>query len=284
MGEDGALTEGGEREGRSAGRRGVVLSGANWELLVWAHLMKFLVLEQVARWFPVGPPNPHRPRKEAPTAGALRRRERPGSHYLRERLRKLVSSGVLRRVPLYTEPSGAILPGQLGHELLVGTGRSQGLSLLKAIDWKSFEHDRAVTDLRWLFEKERGATWKSEREIRREVTGRHIPDAIVTMEGRSIAVEVELTRKSLPRYLQIFEDYSQGSGVPLDHVLYVVPSAGDLEHMFGSVLPAARQRGVLERQGAPSMGRFLFTTPSAIRERKVWWSAQGASQEMEGRL
>ncbi len=147
------------------------------------------MFDQVAQWFPQGAVNPHSPRKESPTAGTLRRRARPGNWYVRERLRKLVRFDVLRRVPVYTEAAGALLPGRLGFDLLVGSGRSHGLSRLDEIDWKNFVHDRAVTDLRWIVEKRLGgARWQSERVLRRVLQTRHVPDALVALhDGRCAA-------------------------------------------------------------------------------------------------
>ena len=108
--------------------RRVTLSARDWEVLAWAHEQKFLMFDQVARWFPAGAENPHAPRKEAPTPGTLRRRARPGNWYVLERLRKLVRFDVLTRVPVYTEAAGALLPGKRGFELLIGSGRSSGLA------------------------------------------------------------------------------------------------------------------------------------------------------------
>ncbi len=270
---DAAVRSAAER-GRATEREGrVALSERDLEVLAWAHEQKFLTFEQVARWFPEGPPNPHCPRKATPTPGTLRRRARPGSWYARERLRKLVGFDILRRVPIFTEPAAALLPGRTGFDLLQGAGKARGLARLEAIDWKNFVHDRAVTDLRWLLEKRFGARWAAERVLRRELGVRTPPDAIVDLGGQKIALEVELNQKSTDRYLAIVRRYLRWTSPALGRVLYVVPSAVDLEHMFGKVLPAALARPDLWLLHPPDLSLFRFTTLAAIRDRKVWWTA-----------
>jgi hypothetical protein len=264
--------------------RRVALSERDWEILTWAHEQKFLAFEQVARWFPQGAPNPYVRPKDEPTTGTLRRRARPGSWYVAERLRKLVRFEVPRRVPVFTEPAAALLPGRVGIELLEGTGRGHGLPRLDAIDWKNFSHDRTATDVRWVLEKQFGGRWRSERVLRRGVDSRQVPDALVELGGKSIAVEVELTRKSTARYLGILQRYAAAPVLASDLVLYVVPAKADLAHLFGVVLPAALSAAELWRGLTPDLSRIRFTTLSALPERKIWWTASNPSTPTGGML
>lgn len=282
------LTGEGEADERGRGSVGkwkrVALTERDMELLACANEQKFLTFDQVARWFPEGDPNPRCPPKDAPTAGTLRRRSRPGSWYVRERLRKLVAFDVLRRVPIFVEASAALLPGRTGFELLEGAGRDRGLPRLDAIDWKNFGHDRALTDLRWLFEKQFGARWQSERVLRHDLRLRNPPDAIATLGGLTIAVELELTRKNLERYLAIIQRYLAWEDPKLDQILYVLPAKTDLEHMFVKVLPAAVARTSLWQVRAPDLSRFRFTTLAAIRDRRTWWTTSTPSRPQTGTL
>ena len=266
--------------------RRVALSARDWEVLTWAHEQKFLMFDQVAQWFPQGAANPHSPPKETPTPGTLRRRARPGNWYVLERLRKLVRFDVLRRVPVYTEAAGALLPGRLGFDLLVGSARSHGLSRLEEIDWKNFVHDRAVTDLRWILEKRLGgARWQSERVLRRVLNTRHVPDALVDLDSQgTVAIELELTCKSLARYVGIFERYVNWTTPRLDRVLYVVREKADLAHLFKAVLPAVLASTALWGARSPDLSRFSFTTRSALPERKVWWTASTPNAPTAGEL
>ncbi|MGB8932416.1 MAG: hypothetical protein WCC48_14330 [Anaeromyxobacteraceae bacterium] len=280
----------GDKEANGRGRpavgkwKRVALTERDMELLACANEQKFLTFDQVARWFPEGEPNPHCRPKSAPTAGTLRRRSRPGSWYVRERLRKLVAFDVLRRVPIFVEASAALLPGRTGFELLEGAGLDRGLPQLDAIDWKNFGHDRALTDLRWLFEKQFGARWQAERVLRRELGLRNPPDAIATMGGRTIAIELELTRKNLERYLAIIQRYLAWGDPRLDQILYVLPNKADLEHMFLKVLPAAVARTDLWQVRAPDLSRFRFTTLAAIPDRRTWWTTSTPSCPQTGTL
>jgi hypothetical protein len=276
-----------ERAGTSRGPwRRVALSARDWEVLSWAHEQKFLMFDQVAQWFPENGASPYSPRKESPTAGTLRRRARPGNWYVLERLRKLVRFDVLRRVPVYTEAAGALLPGRLGFDLLVGSGRGHGLARLEEIDWKNFVHDRAATDLRWLLEKRLGGTrWQSDRVLRRVLETRHVPDALVELVGHgAVALELELTRKSLARYLGIFERYLRWTAPRLDLVVYVLGEKAELAHLFNAVLPAVLAKTELWGARPPDLSRFRFTTRAALADRKVWWTVSTPSSPNAGEL
>ena len=276
-----------EDAARSRGRwRRVALSVRDWEVLTWANEQKFLMFDQVARWFPEGAANPHSPPKEAPTPGTLRRRARPGNWYVLERLRKLVRFDVLRRVPVFTEAAGALLPGRLGFDLLVGSARSHDLSRLEEIDWKNFVHDRGVTDLRWILEKQLGGVrWQSDRVLRRVLTTRHVPDALVDLDSQgTVAIELELTRKSLARYVGIFERYVNWATPRLDRVLYVVHEKANLAHLFKAVLPAVLASTDLWGGRPPDLSRFRFTTRSALADRRVWWTASTPNTPTIGEL
>lgn len=288
--QQGDRTPGEPRQGMQAGRtaspggKRINLTERDWEVLQVANEQKFLVYGQFARWYPEGAPNPHNPQKDCPTAGTRRRRERPGSWYARERLRKLVAFDILRRVPIFTEPSGALVPGRTGMDLLQGTGRCHGLSRLDAIDWKNFDHDRVATDVRWLFEKRFGARWTSERVLRRELGSRQIPDALLTLGPSTLAVEVELTRKSTARYLGIFERYLKWEAPHLDVVLYLVPTKEDLAHLFTVVLPTVIAKVELWGARQPDLSMFRFTTRAALDERRVWWTTATPANPTVGSL
>ncbi len=285
--------EGAERAG--ARWRRVTMSGRDWELLAWAHEQKFLLFGQVARWFPEGPPNPKVAKQAEATLGTKRRQRRPGNWYIQERLRKLVRFDVLRRVPVYTEPAAALLPGRLGFELLEGTGRSHDLDRLSAIDWKNYAHDRAVTDLRWRLAcpasavarskvTPKATAWKSERVLRRELPAGHVPDALLTLDGRTVALELELTRKSTARYVSVLQRYLAWPGPHLDAVLYVVPTSADLQHLFGVILPAALRKSELWGARQPDLRLFRFTTEKGLEAGKVWSTGSMPSAPAEGSL
>jgi hypothetical protein len=195
---------------------------------------------------------------------------------------------------VFTQPAAALLPGRVGYDLLQGSGRSHGLALIEAIDWKNYDHDRTVTDIRWELarpatERERSccrsaSEWKSERVLRRELASGHLPDALTCIGGRRLALEVERTRKSTPRYLAILERYLKWRGPQLNSVLYVLPDKADLLHFFAVVLPAAVRKPELWSGRPPNLGLFLFTTRNALETGKTWSTAASPSEPREGNL
>lgn len=160
-----------------------------------------------------------------------------------------------------------------GFDLLVGSGRSHGLARLSEIDWKNFAHDRAATDRRWIVERRLGGTrWQADRVLRRVLETRHVPDALVDLGSATVAIELELTRKSLPRYVGIFERYLKWTSPRLDRVLYVVREKVELAHLFRKVLPAVLAKPDLWQGRSPDLSLFRFTTRAALPERRAWWT------------
>jgi hypothetical protein len=111
-----------------------------------------------------------------------------------------------------------------GRALLVGepvfvwlTRRGQSLAGLDYSLWRPnagmLAHVAAVTDVRLhVLDRHPGATWVCERELHRELAGqpggrqRHRPDGLVVLDGREVAVEVELTLKRRARIEQIMAE------------------------------------------------------------------------------
>jgi hypothetical protein len=288
MARDAGSTEGSsEGPERTVARwRRVALSERDWEILSWAHEQKFLLYDQVAGWFPGGQPNPKVQRKARTTRATERRRERPGNWYIQERLRKLVRFDVLRRKPVFTDSASALLPGKVGCELLEGTGRDRELARLDGIDWKNFEHDRAVTDVRWQLApppsfaeragvEARASEWKSERVLRREFSSRHVPDALLKINGLNVALEVELTRKSTARYMSVLRWYLTWPGPRFDRVLYVLADRAALEHMFKVMLPTVLRQPELGVARQSDLRLFQFTTRVGLVAGKVWNAPDG---------
>jgi hypothetical protein len=164
-------------------------------------------------------------------------------------------------------------------------GRCRGLRCSNAIDWKNYLHDRTVTDVRWMLEKRLGAArWKSERVLGVEMGARLVPDAMVELNSRVLAIEVELTRKSVARYLAIFQRYLEWQGPKLEGVLYVVPDALQLAHFFGVVLPAVVAKKELWGIRRPDLSLFRFTSLPKLLERRVWWTTSTPASPSAGEL
>ena len=111
-----------------------------------------------------------------------------------------------------------------GRALLVGapvfvwlTRRGQSLAGIEYSVWRPnagmLAHIAAVTDVRLhVLDGHPGAAWVCERELHRELAAtpgsrqRHRPDGLVVIDGREVAVEVELTLKRRPRIEQIMAE------------------------------------------------------------------------------
>lgn len=111
-----------------------------------------------------------------------------------------------------------------GRALLVGepvfvwlTRRGHSLAGVEYSVWRPnagmLAHIAAVTDVRLhVLDRHPGAAWVCERELHRELaaTGgsrqRHRPDGLVVIDGREVAVEVELTLKRRVRIEQIMAE------------------------------------------------------------------------------
>lgn len=111
-----------------------------------------------------------------------------------------------------------------GRALLVGepvfvwlTRRGQALAGIDYAVWRPnagmLAHIAAVTDVRLhVLDRHPRATWVCERELHRELAvkpggrHRHRPDGLVVIDGREVAVEVELTLKRRARIEQIMAE------------------------------------------------------------------------------
>lgn len=111
-----------------------------------------------------------------------------------------------------------------GRAMLVGepvfvwlTRRGQRLAGLDYSVWRpnpgALAHIAALTDVRlYVMERYVGATWVCERELHRELASdpggrqRHRPDGLVVLDGREVAVEVELTLKRRARLERIMRE------------------------------------------------------------------------------
>jgi hypothetical protein len=111
-----------------------------------------------------------------------------------------------------------------GRAMLVGepvfvwlTRRGHGIAGVDYAVWRPnagmLAHIAAVTDVRLdVTRRHPGAEWVSERELHREVASApgggqlHRPDGLAVLEGREVAVEVELTLKRRARIESIMRE------------------------------------------------------------------------------
>lgn len=121
------------------------------------------------------------------------------------RLSKLQAAGLLTRErPLDNGPL-LVFPTRLGATRIGCTG-----PLLKP-GLATIAHDIQVGDLAYAYVS-RGWSWTSDRDLRRSPARlgyRFRPDGVARRNGDEVAVEVELTVKSAPRWTQIWTHHLQ---------------------------------------------------------------------------
>lgn len=88
------------------------------------------------------------------------------------------------------------------------------------VNLANYEHDLKVVDL--SIELERQGEWISMRELRQDSKTDMIPDGVLIKDGKKIAVEVELTKKS-ERNLKKKMGYYKRS-IDYDEIWYFVSS------------------------------------------------------------
>ena len=164
-----------------------------------------------------------------------RRFFRPGEgvkyplHTAYRRALTLQKFGMIKLVPIIT-----------GHKVAqtteLGAGQLDGHGLdrlpIATQDFRTFEHDRRVTDVRIIFE-ELGliSSWTSDRQLKSQLVNvRRVPDAIFTLKrGHVVALEVEIARKGKERYRRIFGDYLERRFGDIEILFYVCNTLRQLE-------------------------------------------------------
>jgi hypothetical protein len=173
----------------------VILQDRDYEVLKYILEQKFLSREQIEKWF------------------------YKTNDVLRNRLWELMLSGYLKKEPVALSSKDHFLIAGLGLRALAERGVN-GIRPAKSIDIRFYFHDRAVTDIRLLFEDMGLAKdWKSERVLKAEIGSlKKIPDGMfLSPAGKRIAFELELAPKENSRYKKILAGYQN-----VDRVFYVV--------------------------------------------------------------
>jgi hypothetical protein len=212
-----------EGKKRRSGKLKVVLGRRDVELLAFVAEQRFALLEQLSQRFFGQDGTPREPslafsgRVQSPHKAAYRRAW------------KMVKAGYLlpRHVPM--DRAQIYQVGKLGLDVLVDQTGFEW-PYLADVDIKNFRHDSAITELRLLLEP-RAIKWSSERLMRLHLSAAgksgHVPDAVFTVQHKEkpvrIAIEMELSLKSLDRYPKIIDQYRKliGTTLQVDRVLYI---------------------------------------------------------------
>ncbi len=154
--------------------------------------------------------------------------------YAEVRLRKLKKFGYLKPVKRLIHEPECYLLGATGVEAVkehyaigtMGFSRKPGMLPFpqKEVEFASYDHDKKVTDIRFLFgELEFARDWQSEKFLKLGFKGeRKVPDGCFKHGSLRIAFELELSEKSKRRYEKITSKYNTSDDY--DFILYVCGS------------------------------------------------------------
>jgi hypothetical protein len=112
--------------------------------------------------------------------------------------------------------------------------RIEALEPVRTVDYRYFEHDRRVNDVRVVLENGGVASeWESDRCLKvRFSTSTRVPDAMFKLaNGQAGVLELEIARKAKRRYERIFEDYAGKRYGEVDLVFYVCNTMRQIESL-----------------------------------------------------
>lgn len=182
------------------------LSEQEKEIFIYLLEQKFMTLEQIAKKI-YGGSNSDEKKMES----------------LYHRFWRLDKYGYICTAPGIEEKKTLYLLAERGLETL---GSKDCLSLVSNINYDFVSHDLAATDCRILLERIGFlAQWTSDRRLQAgNPNARHLPDALFSVKGFMVALEVEFSLKSKDRYEEIASFYA--SKDPIKMVMYVVKDEG----------------------------------------------------------
>ncbi|MBI4057252.1 MAG: hypothetical protein HY399_06870 [Elusimicrobia bacterium] len=201
--------------GKGSGWRGVEIKQREIEIFKFLLEMRFSTAKQIwLRFYK----KDHHPTSAYPWK------------WVEKRLRKLKWAGYIRTARSHSYP----------HQLYLATGKArselerygitcEGLPPLYGIDFKTFEHDLTLVDIRISLEN-LGYTYYSERELRMVLRTGRIPDGTIERSGKKIALELEISQKRRERYIEIFKEYALS---PFQCVAYLVTLPSMPDYLLG---------------------------------------------------
>ena len=176
------------------------------DILAWLLHMKFSHLDQIGRKFFPGR-NIHR----APY----------------RRMLKLMAAELVATRKVYSDPRDLYVPTQAAIKALENSSYSFAIALAKDKAFPNYFHDRALIDIRILFEELGIGLWIPERVIRSVKPRGGSPDALILTVDQFYAVEYERTEKDPARYKKIFDRYNYSD--KYGKVLYILPTEKRIE-------------------------------------------------------
>ena len=153
--------------------------------------------------------------------------------YSRLRIWKLKKFDYLKTVLTLAQEPESYLLGQNGVEALRTHGYEIGNTDLpqpqKSIEIATYEHDRDVTEIRFLLENAGLCkNWHSEKVLRLGMKGeRKVPDGYFKTKRTGVAIEFERSDKDASTYKKIFETYDKDPKI--GYIFYICGDSGIME-------------------------------------------------------
>jgi len=197
--------------------------------------------------------------------------------YAEIRIRKLKRFGYLKALKVLANEPECYLLGEGGVEALeeADQAEEEGSGNYPApqdsIEIASYDHDKKVTNVRFLFQglgfcKD----WKSEKMLRVGTKGeRKVPDGLFSRNGKGIAIEVELNDKKPETYRKIFRLYDQNSRT--HYVFYICSSLS----LLRKIMPLTR--GIISKH----VCFILYDELMEFREKAIVHTHKGNFQLKE---
>ena len=128
-------------------------------------------------------------------------------HRPMKRVCELVEAGLLRvERPNVSDKRFYVVTPE-GVKLLNKHNLAGGLRAIKEIDYRTFEHDEWVTNVRIIFEELLDLhDWVPERAFKKGNVKKKVPDGWIPYDGGNLIVEVEKTLKNKRYYERVFAD------------------------------------------------------------------------------
>ncbi len=119
-----------------------------------------------------------------------------------------------------------------GVRLLKQHNLAEGLRAVKEVDYRTFEHDAWVTDVRILFESLLCLDgWIAERRLKKKNVKKKVPDGIIPDEDYHLVIEVEKTLKNKRYYQRIFTDTCLGE-YKKGEIYYIMANEADKQWLM----------------------------------------------------
>ena len=135
-------------------------------------------------------------------------------------IEEVIDTGYVKSDGSYFGGSEHFLPTTKAKKYLRNHGVRIYVNTPRRAPLKNEKHDEVLINARLLFEGMDYGVWQSERCLKQRGMRPFIPDGILEIGRRKVAIELELSSKSAAHYKKRFQYYEEHPAI--DAVLYIV--------------------------------------------------------------